>query len=206
MSKFIKGDKVIIKSTIGTTNEVCEVITVIDKQRGVYKEWYVLSNHVSFTDDDLELWNPKKDLNGEYGMKIDMNKKYRTRDGRDVEIIAIYDEINKPVIGHIKGESNSRCWYLDGIYFSYDDYKDCVLDLIEVTPYADFKVDDKVLVLASKNNTVWYKRYFAGLDDDGNPVVFSNGLTSWSTTATCGNWANVIRWEDRTPDMEIYND
>jgi len=50
------------------------------------------------------------------------------------------------------------------------------LDLIEVSPYADFKTDDKVMV--SDDCVKWYKRYF-GKEIDGVAYCFGEGRTSW---------------------------
>ena len=52
------------------------------------------------------------------------------------------------------------------------------LDLIEITPY-DFPIGAKVIVW--NNNERQYKRYFAGVHEDGSPQAFMGGLTSWTT-------------------------
>lgn len=76
MSKFMKGDKVIIKSTIGTTNEVLEVTYVFDVCVAMFttEEAVILSDEKGYWAKDLELWNAKKDLNGEYGMKKELKR------------------------------------------------------------------------------------------------------------------------------------
>lgn len=135
-------------------------------------------------------------------MKIDTNKKYRTRDGHDVEIIAIRPELKDGVIGIIEGEDFVREWDKEGFYSHDKEF--CNFDLIEVTPYADFKVDDKVLI-KDKYDKTWSKRYFAGIID-GKPHVFINGTTSWSNNNKTKSWDNIVRWEDRTDDMVIDNE
>ena len=35
-------------------------------------------------------------------------------------------------------------------------------------------------VLVSNDESFWYNRYFAGVDDKGKPFVFPDGRTSWS--------------------------
>lgn len=138
--------------------------------------------------------------------EIRMNKKYETRDKRDVQIIAICDKLDKPVIGLIEGERHTRCWYIDGTYFNdVDGYKDCGLGLIEFTPYADFKVDDKVLV-TNKDAAMWKKGHFMGVVD-GKAVIFDDGKTSY-TSATQGRfkWDKCIKLEDTTADMVICDD
>ena len=69
MNKFKIGDKVIVKSTIGSTNEVVEVIgayITTEAQSGYKYDVYVLSNGYSLAYYLLELWNPKTDLEGGY--------------------------------------------------------------------------------------------------------------------------------------------
>ena len=64
-------------------------------------------------------------------MKIDITKKYKTSHGRDVEIIAIREDILIPVIGIISEKSYKRLfnWNLDG---SADSAAGSVFDLVEV--------------------------------------------------------------------------
>jgi hypothetical protein len=54
------------------------------------------------------------------------------------------------------------------------------LDLIEVGPYDDFKVDDPVMVRDDSENK-WVRRHFAGVAPDGKPVAWNVGATSWTT-------------------------
>jgi len=53
-------------------------------------------------------------------------------------------------------------------------------DLVEVSPYADWEIDQKVMV--SDDGVLWRKRYFAGVNSEGKPIVFYDGATSWSTS------------------------
>ena len=64
-------------------------------------------------------------------MMIDINKKYRTRDGREVRIYATDGWSASPVHGAIKveGEWRSSCWSVRGIH-----HTDRAYDLIEVRP------------------------------------------------------------------------
>ena len=59
------------------------------------------------------------------------------------------------------------------------------IDLIEVSPYDDFKIDDPVMV--SLNGVYWERGYFAGVNTKGMPTAFDSGSTSWSAFAAC-NW------------------
>lgn len=54
-----------------------------------------------------------------------------------------------------------------------------------MTKYKESEVDwNKVPidtpVLVSNNGETWYRRYFAGVNDEGKPFVFPDGRTSWS--------------------------
>lgn len=199
MHKFMKGDKVIIKSTIGTTNEVLEVTYVFDVCVAIFttEEAVILSDEKGYWAKDLELWNPKKDFSGEYKMKkVELGKKYKTRDGFDVEIIAIRPELKDGVIGIMKGEDFVREWATDGTYSH--DKEPCDFDLIEVPPYANLKVDDKVIVW-DDNVGIKYRGYFAGVNEQDDPLVWDNG-TSWSNSANLNYttvYDNCVKWEDK---------
>ena len=114
-------------------------------------------------------------------MKIDINKKYRTRDGRSVRILCI-DRRSRGgdmVVGLIEKQNHESLmtWNTSGQYSP-----SCSgIDLVEVSPYEDFEIDDKVLV-SNTNNVSWIKRHFAGVDDYGRPLVFKYGMTSWTTS------------------------
>ena len=66
---------------------------------------------------------------------IDINKKYRTRDGREVRIYATDGGGRNPVHGSIKEEDGwiFQVWPKSGRYFEDDD-EDYRIDLIEVRP------------------------------------------------------------------------
>ena len=210
MTKFKIGDKVIIKTTIGTTNEVREVIDVKFTPIGDLDfETYIVSGGSIFGVHQLELWNPKTDLEGGYKMKeISMNKKYKTKQGADVKIVAIDKDRKYPVIGYysnLDGDESLISWTIEG-RFGIDEESIC--DLIESNPYADFKIDDKVLVKYNVSNN-WYKRYFYKLNDDGECIVFDEGRTSFSYGGHDYDTivvAHCIKWEDRTDDMVICDD
>jgi hypothetical protein len=63
--------------------------------------------------------------------------------------------------------------------------------LIPYEPYSDFKIDDAVYVSNSKIVGRETPRHFAGLSDDGRPVAFPGGLTSFThKPSDCG----LITW------------
>lgn len=51
--------------------------------------------------------------------------------------------------------------------------------LFEVSPYVDWKIDDKVIVTGSDGEG--RRRYFAGMKND-KPCYYRGGKTSWSAT------------------------
>ena len=89
---------------------------------------------------------------------ISMDKKYKTRDNQKVRILATdIDNEVYPVAAEISG-----CIYEftnEGYFYPYRGINK--LDLIEVSPYEDLKIDDKVI--AKFASQVQRKAYFAGL-------------------------------------------
>lgn len=66
----------------------------------------------------------------------------------------------------------------EGLHF-YWDIRDLTWTKPTPTnPYADFKIDEPVMVRNSVG--IWQRRYFAGVDNDGLPLAWSSGGTSWS--------------------------
>jgi hypothetical protein len=268
VSKFSIGDLVIIRKSIGMTNEVAKIdkIEGVDYGNSELQILYCLSNGEKYFADKIELWNPNKDLEGEYvqklklevgkkyltrngkiakitgirdslycfsgyaideglnntwtkdgrilvdrnkdfdlieevteelKMKIDMNKKYRTRDGRSVEIISVRVGFKYGVIGVIKGNSIYSTWTLYGKTWVSED--NCQKDLIEVIPYEDFKIDDKVLV-RNDDELMWNKRHYAKFEDDYY-WCYDSGYTSYTASKCITEWKQCIKFEDYTPDM-----
>ena len=65
-------------------------------------------------------------------MMIDINKKYRTRDGRPVELITTRGRDKWPVMGYIGDEDQVSLWSIDGSNNSYSRLN--VFDLVEAKP------------------------------------------------------------------------
>lgn len=124
---------------------------------------------------------------------INMDKRYRTRDGRPVRILCIDRKSpDYPVIALILDN--------DGVEFDdtftatgrqFTDSTDRALDLIEVSPYDGFKVNDPVMI-RDFTDQCWDRRYFAGVDKEGKATSFINGLTSW-TTSQRASWNQCRR-------------
>jgi hypothetical protein len=125
-------------------------------------------------------------------MKISKDKKYKTRNGFDVKIYEVYED--KVHAAYLLGETwICSSWDTEGFY--KNDKEEHVNDLIEVSPYADFKIDDKVLVW-DKGQKDKYKRHFTGIDDKGNALAWSRGNTSFTADGDCDMWDNCEKYND----------
>lgn len=128
---------------------------------------------------------------------IDINKKYRTRNGCNVRILCIDAKIDGyPVVALIEeydGNERSTLHTEDGCY--YRSGEEGEYDLIEVSPYEDFKIDDKVLVRDSEDGE-WMRRYFSHVDEYGNPHTFQDGRTSWSYGEHTISWKYCKKFEE----------
>lgn len=111
---------------------------------------------------------------------IDINKKYKTRDGREVVLYCTDAPGRFCVHGRI---DNMAQWDINGIYHIH--MPDNLLDLIEVSPYEDFKIDEPVMVKQKDEDvTKWRKRHFAGISETGVPMAWDCGFTSWTSTSS----------------------
>jgi hypothetical protein len=120
---------------------------------------------------------------------IDMNKKYRTRDGRQVRILCIDGPKERfSVIAVVDGYllHYAPC----GTFYAPE--RDCCssLDLVEVSPWDDFKVDEPVMVRDGDLER-WVERHFAHTSD-GLAYTWADGGTSWSTCCKIG-WLHCRR-------------
>ena len=58
-----------------------------------------------------------------------------------------------------------------------------------VEPEIDWsKVPVDTPVLVSNDGVNWYRRYFADVDDNGTPLVFADGRTSWTHNDVDEGW------------------
>lgn len=119
---------------------------------------------------------------------ISIGNKYLTKGGREVKILYTDLKGDFPVIGVIEDQlffytkegSNSSSYSMDDI----------------VEPYADFKIDDKVLV-SDKYSPIKRKSHFAGVNSEGKPMAFMNGETSWTTTTPPCSWGTCEKAENQ---------
>lgn len=134
-------------------------------------------------------------------MTISMDKKYRTRSGCAVDILTTKVNCNHPVVAvftNPDGSQGSVCYNVNGKFYM-DDHEHA-LDLIEVSPYEDFKIDEPVMVSDTTIN--WYPRHFAGVNSQGLPQAWSNGATSFSAESK----KDIVGWYHcRRPTPEELN-
>lgn len=123
---------------------------------------------------------------------MNTSKKYKRQNGTTVRVICIDCPGPTPVVvvdetGIITKHNKEG----QGIWPSED--------LVEILPYAEFKVDDPVMV--SHSGYVWNKRHFAGVSSDGLALAWCDGDTSWSSSAR-----QTYKWDFcRRPTREELN-
>jgi hypothetical protein len=121
-------------------------------------------------------------------MKIEMNKKYKTFDGQDVRIICVDKGGKYPVVG-IVGE-NIRTFTETGVSCLYDD-----LGLVEISPFADFKDGDPVMVRNIDSDN-WNRRFFSHLDQSAKRNIvhaYISGATKWASYGATAAWVQCRR-------------
>lgn len=102
--------------------------------------------------------------------KIEMGRKYRSVAGKNFKILTVDRPNMLPVVG-MDDDGNIYCFTDTGHSFASDD-----LNLVEVSPYEDFKVDD-VVMCRLDDACDWHVRHFACVRE-GVPYAWSNGKTS----------------------------
>jgi hypothetical protein len=120
-------------------------------------------------------------------MIVTMEGKYKTKLGVKVRRVLCVDRYHDlyPVLVELEnGEVGS--YTSDGNHLKSDSYND--RNLIEVSEWDEFKLDDKVMV--SDGGIQWERRYFAGVNVDGLPTVYQHWATSWS-----GKGYPVVIWQ-----------
>lgn len=121
-------------------------------------------------------------------MKISMDKKYKTKSGLPVRILCIDRGGFSPVISILGKRQYIHAWSKEGISCNPN------LNLVEVSPYDDFKIDDKVLVW-NIDGDLTRKGHFAGLDDFGYPTTWTAGATSFTTNGDRFSWRFCKKYE-----------
>ena len=126
--------------------------------------------------------------------RISMDKKYKTRYGREVRVLCIDGpDLAFPVIAIINNDLVIKYTSEGRVYL---DSFESRLDLIEDTTYADFKIDEPVMVRSDKG--YWFPRHFAGISNEGIPLAWIDGQTSYTTTLK-------IKWDEcrRPTEQEL---
>jgi len=132
--------------------------------------------------DNCELYMENGKMNDKCIINVDLNKKYKTRSGKDVTLLkVITDDKNTDfVIGHDSEFYACKWNKLTGHCINYNSN----YNLVEVCKYDHIKIDDKVLVWDESNTSEpnKFKKHFAGIDKEtGKVMTFNDGATSWSS-------------------------
>ena len=119
---------------------------------------------------------------------IEMTKKYKTRSGLPVRILCNdFKNDTYTVIAAVYDQANG---YESTISVSstgtYIEDEESALDLIEVTPFDDFKEDDLCVVWTEETTKIF--RYFSHVEN-GAVNCFVLGCTSYTTVNT-SIWPN----------------
>ena len=124
---------------------------------------------------------------------ISMDKKYQTKDGKKVRVLCVdVKDEDYPVLALVLvGDSESVQQFTKNGYLHSEHSLD-EWDLIEVSTYADFKVDEPVMVREHDGGT-WQPRHFAVIGENGKPRCWSDGKTSWSGAPTSFGWDQCRR-------------
>lgn len=126
---------------------------------------------------------------------ITMNKKYRTRSGLPARVLAtdVKDSVY-PIVALVGGDFEEVERYTaDGFFYEHRQLHE--LDLVEVLPYDDFKVDDPVFVRNNDCDT-WLPRHFAGVNAQGDPLAFYGGETSFTSKRKPFKWDVCVKASD----------
>ena len=120
---------------------------------------------------------------------IEMDKKYKTRSGLPVRILCNDYKNNVYTVIAAVYDKETGCESTISVTNtgSYIEEEENPLDLIEVTPYDDFKEDDLCVVWKGDNHLKDF-RYFSHVEN-GKATCFTCGYTSYTTKHTA-IWPN----------------
>lgn len=119
---------------------------------------------------------------------IEMNKKYKTRSGLPVRILCNDFKNNTYTVIAAVYDQETGCESTISVSSTgaYIEDEENPLDLIEVTPYDDFKKDDLCVVWTGETTKIF--RYFSHVEN-GSVNCFVFGCTSYTTVNT-SIWSN----------------
>ena len=122
-------------------------------------------------------------------MKVIINGRYETKDGKEVKIYAIYPNINEPIeqvhgamFEH--GEWSSDTWSLDGFYYQDKcENEDNLVELDNTDPKF-WKRNKPIMVNLGVGDKKWFRGHFWKVDERGNAILYANGNTSFTRECT----------------------
>lgn len=113
---------------------------------------------------------------------IEMTKKYRYASGEPARILCVDRPGPSYPVLSMADNGTLYAHDADGKYaYNYRDRQ-----LIEVSPWGDFELDQPVMV--SDAGEGWSRRYFAGVKD-GKPLAWTGGKTSWTASGLFEAWS-----------------
>lgn len=121
-------------------------------------------------------------------MTIEENKIYKTANGCGVTFYAFYPNQN---VVHGAYCSDKLWFHMAWRITDGTSYNTAIFNLIEVSPYIDFKVDDLVEAYSAGRDEPNGKRYFARLSDKGKPLCWRDGRTS----KTAHSESDITLWD-----------
>ena len=121
---------------------------------------------------------------------ISMDKTYKRADGFEA-IVKFTDGPSSCPVGVIT-LGTLLAYNLDGTLRYGDTDIDKVMRLVEVSPYADFVIDEKVMV-RDLDACEWQAGHFAGIAVDGRATKWVNGRTKWSAGGASNGWFQCRR-------------
>lgn len=134
--------------------------------------------------------------------KIDINKRYKTRDGKDVVIYTternntVYTVVGAMITDD--GEHNSiYSWTEDGRLYQGEYSR---FDLIEYNPANDLKIDQPIWVRDYETHR-WIPRHFSHINfDNGCVECFLDGQTSHTSKENDTGTMIWKLWTDKNPN------
>ena len=131
---------------------------------------------------------------------IEMAKKYKTRGGMSVRILATDIKDKYSVCAAVLENGESLCSFTkEGLFVEGEETN---FDLIEVTPYDDFKEDDLCVVWGEEGAKRF--RYFSHVEN-GAVNCFVLGCTSYTTVDT-SIWPNCRKATEEEIKTKIIKD
>lgn len=125
-------------------------------------------------------------------MKVSMSKKYRYRNGEAARILCVDSGSEKYPVISVNQAGDIETHTVDGMEYLTNPRKDSQIDLIEISKYDDFKIDDKIIYWNDCEN--FRRRGYFNKTSNGNPLVFASGKTSFSSNGVSYMWDNCVKY------------